>query len=1099
MPGPTIYLSENPNDFQWAIPEGRARAFEELIFRYLKKHVATQDGHVKTVPTRAVGDAGRDFEVYFKGEVELFGLKILQPSGRLTGVVFVECKSTERPRLDDGFIADASQHHEYESCAYVLVTNAVVTPYNQRRAQREWELRKSNFHLVDRRKLADEIYLRRMDEEARGLGLMLPPLSDLPEFDRSRLVISCQTESSRSVGRHVANVYMAMTNYGSESLLAELDIATDIRWLSENSYHERIIPPGFVETVELTAERREFSGPDELDLTLRVNGRSQRLTVANPPYKLTLEPPFTGESHRRIMREIRMAAETASGFNLVSVQGEAGVGKTRTVKEALEPLRNGKLTFFSYIFSRHQGVPSFEDFYDTFGLTSESATVTDAAARVSELIHLAAKTEAPVFIHFEDLHHADEGVLKVFKQVALRPPGCVAPLILIATGRDDHTFPNEEYYSFLQLVTDRALDHVRSYTIPPLTNKDAETLIRSVVVDMPEPGVGRVLTLGQNNPFVILEVLQYLLDIRLVKLLSHRTVGVLNPEVFAGRDGLPKTVEELYDRRLASLKAASSFGELANAFLIAASFFGFIIEPSVRRTFFDGEEEGEEAWALLRERRFVKEDADDRETTFAHENLLHHARRVARRPENAEESSSLILDRPGLAKRLDVLDLGEICYLHKDYADAFKSFTHVWERIQAVTNFSSEEINKNYFRYLPPLFHAARAAGEAKASLSKVALAHGYMGVHNFPLVVAEKACAISEELLGEIYQGRNEGLREKLAVRQLRAHALQNMGRTSQAIKEMLEIEAALVEMNQHWPEVEFDLYDRMQTYYQKINHQEMVRFYSRQAGRSVEQSGDAKLRAAHLITQSIISMFSGEQEARRRAAEAHEASKLVRVERFITYTRLTELVVETLYSRQDPAVLKPVYEEARGMLRDAAWNNFSDSIMRIELLLATLALNCYEDIRERHDRARFHINSGQANSLRFGNGLFDWAFDNLTAVIDLEEGKEENVRRRFRSCLERLNKRGLTFLGAQSGIYPNTFAISNIVRFFGQFKDSECIELIRSAFSTYNNLFLEDEHEGIALVARAVKGRSIFCPERLKFQMLRYPAPDGYFTPVF
>jgi predicted ATPase len=38
------------------------------------------------------------------------------------------------------------------------------------------------------------------------------------------------------------------------------------------------------------------------------------------------------------MREIRMAAETASGFNLVSVQGEAGVGKTRTVKEALEPL-----------------------------------------------------------------------------------------------------------------------------------------------------------------------------------------------------------------------------------------------------------------------------------------------------------------------------------------------------------------------------------------------------------------------------------------------------------------------------------------------------------------------------------------------------------------------------------------------------------------------------------------------------------------------------------------------------------------------------------------------------------------------------------------
>lgn len=1096
MPGRTIYLSDNPNDFQWAIPEERARAFEDLVSEYLRRHVATQSGRVKTIRTRAVGDAGRDFEVYFDGEVELFGLKILQPPGR-SGVVFVECKSTERPRLDDGFIADASQHHEYESCAYVLVTNAVVTPYCQQRAQREWELRQSTFHLVDRRKLVDEIYLRQMDKEAARLGLRLPPPSQLPGFDRSRLVISCQTESFQSVGSHIVNAYMAMTNHGTESVLAELDIATDMRWLSPDSHYERMIQPGFVETVELTARRQEFSGPDELDLTLRVNGRAQRLTVANPSYKLTLEPLFTGESHRRIKREINASAEVATGFNLISVQGEAGAGKTRTVKEALEPLRNGRLNFFSYIFSRHQGAPSFEDFYETFGLKGGSAD-DDAAARVSELLRLAAKTEAPVLIHFEDLHHADEGVLKVFKQAALRPLSSASPLILIVTGRDDHTFPNEEYYSFLQLVTNQALDHVRSYTIPPLTDEDAETLIRSVVVNMPEPGVERVLALGQNNPFVILEILQYLLDVRLVKLLSRRTVGVLNPEVFAGRNGLPETVEELYDRRLASLKGAAA-GELANAFLIAASFFGFIIEPDVRRTFFDGEETGEESWALLCERRFVREDSAGGETTFAHENLLHHARRVARRPENAEESASLILDRPGLAKRLGALDLGEVYYLHKDYADAFESFEEVWERVQRVTNFSSEEIDKNYFRYLPPLFHAAKASGAAETHLSKVALAHGYMGVHNFPLVVAENACAISEGLLGEIYPGRKEGLRQKLAVRQLRAHALQNMGRTSQALKEMLEIEAALVESGEHWPEVEFDLYDRLQTFYQKINHEEMVRFYGRQTSKSVEQSGDKKLRAAHLITQSVVSMFSGEQQALTRATEAYNASVAVEIPRFITYTRLTQLVVGALYSRQERAVLQPIYDEARTMLRDAAWNNFSDSIMRIELLLGTLALNCYEDVGERHEMARFHVDSGQANSLRFGNGLFDWAFDNLAAVIDLEEGRDEDGRRRFRSCLERLNKRGLTFLGAQSGIYPNTYAVSNIVRFFGQFKDSECIELIRSAFSTYDNRFLEGEHEGVALVARAVRGRAIFCPERPKFQMLRYPVADGYFTPVF
>ena len=1098
MPGRTIHLTKNPNDFKWSIPIGKGRAFEDLIHKYLKRFVATRDGRIRVVRTRATGDSGRDFEVYFSGEVELFGLKINQPTNGAAAVVFVECKSTEHDRLDDAFIIDASQHQDFEACSYILVTNAVLTPYSQHRARLEWERRKSIFRLVDRRRLLDELSARQLGAEASALGLPLPAASTLPPIDRSRVVVSCQTEQRVLPERQVAHLYMAMSNYGSESVLSEIGVATDLRWSAGRDRHVRVIEPGIVETLELTADRQEFEGPSDLDLTLSVNGRSQRLTVTRPNYSLTFEPQFIGESHRRIAGDIRKHVESTTGFALFSIQGEAGVGKTRTVKEALAPLTDGQIECFTYHFSRHQTGPSFEDFYEAFGINGKQSS---SPTRVSHIIEIAASVGVPVLINFEDLHHADESVIRSLKQLVLEPPACAASLVLIITGRDDHTFPNEEYYSFLQLVSDQHSETVHGYTIQPLTDQDAETLIRSVVVDMPDPGVRRVQALGQNNPFVIVEILQYLLDARLAQLLSHRTIGVLNPEVFAGRSGLPATVEELYDRRLASLKEAPH-GKLAREFLIVASFFSFIIDDEIRRAFFDGEEAGDECWSLLCERRFVKEDGSAaREATFAHENLLHYMRRMVRRPENAEASASLILSRPGLAKRLDAFDLGEAFYLYQDFQKAFERFTEIWERIQATTNFSSEEIDKRYFSYLPALFRAAFAVGTPAEARAKVALAYSYMGVHNYPLVVAEDACAASGEMLKEIYPNDGDGLRPKLAVRQLRAHALQNMGRTGQALREMLEIEAAMSEGGRDWHELEYDLFDRLQEYYRKLNHVELAQFYGRRARNSAARVHDEKLIASHLITQSLVCLYSGKREAGKRAAEARRMSERVGIQRFIMYTRLTELVVETLYSHQNPEVLRGIRDEARAMLRDAAVTSFSDSIMRLELLLGTLALNCYEEPEERHAIARYYIECGQANSLRFGNGLFDWAFDNLAAVVDLQDvaRSDEEVRRRFRSCLERLRRRGLTFLGAQSGIYPNSFAISNVVRFYGQFQDSVGVELMRSAFSAYDNSFLEDESASLELVRRAVHGHPIFWPQKSRFQMMRYPVHGGYFTPVF
>lgn len=1098
MLGRTKYLGDNPNDFVWSVPEGKGQAFEKLIQTYLKKWVATRDGRVKVLKTPKSRDAGRDFEIAFSGEIELFGLHFASPTS--TALISVECKSTKNDSLDDEFIVDASQHQDAQAVAYILVTNAVITPYSQHRAQVEWRRRDTVFCLVDRRRLADELHRKAMSGEAKRLGLGLPQRSRLPSFDSDRLVVSYQSDQKISIGTQLAKVLVALNNYRVCDVFVDLRVATDLRWSPNATAYEHVIGPGQLETIELLAERREFEGPGDLDLTLSVNGRAQRLTVPSRNRTVIFEPEFVGDNHRRIAQEIQSRAEAGNAFSLISVQGEAGVGKSRTVQEALRPLQNGQMEILPFNFQRHQQTLTFDEFCARFELPNALNGITEPSARISRLIQLAVETAAPMIILFEDLHHAEDAVIKTFKKLILNPPKCSAPLVLIVTGRDDHTYPNQEYFSLLQLVADQELQHVKNYTVKPLEDKDAERLIRTVVVNMPDCGVERVQKLGENNPFILVEVLQYLLDVGLAQLLSRRTVGVLKPEIFAGRNGLPKSVELLYQLRWSTL-AATKYGKLATEFLTVASFFGFEISEDFRQAFFDGDDTADDCWALLCERRFVKEDPSSLQLTFAHENLLTQLRSLARRAENSERSASLILNRPGLAKRLSLFDLGEVFFMQKDYAKAFECFSEIWNRIQQITNFSSEEIEKSYFRYLPILFQTAMATKATSSALCKVALANGYMGVHNFPLMIGEKACAVSREMLDQLYPTSRGGLREKLAVRQLRAHALQNMGNIGLALKEMLEIEAAIRTGKHDWPELEFDLYDRFQAYYRRSNHIELAQFYGRQAKASVDRANDNKLHAAHLITQSVVALFSGEQTARTAASKAHQASKRVKIRRFITYTRLTELIVETLYSQHEAGRLKAVFDEGRQMLREAALENFSDSIMRLDLLLATLALNCFKDRDERLFQARYYIDSGQANSIRFGHGLFDWAFDNLAAIVDLNDSGQshESVRARFRSCMERLRIRGLTFVGSESGTFPTSFAISNAVRCLGGYQESLGIELIQSMITAYDNRFLEDDRVCGELVRKAIKASPIFWPEQTKFQMLRYPRQKGYFTPVF
>jgi hypothetical protein len=1097
MFGKTRTTDWDPNAFVWRVPADKAERFEEFIAYFMKRRFGDLRTGVSVHRTPRSGDQGRDIEVIYRNVLDLGGARLLPPGGGRSARLFIECKATSSARLDDSFLIDATQHEGEDLDVYALATNGVITPYVHYRAAQAWAQRGTRFVLLDRgrlyRALSDADFLA--EAVSRGIAPETPPS---PELLEGRLWAAAQSVGAAGDGAKALQTYLVVRNQAPTPQRVSLSLASDILWSSDGADREFVLDAGEDLAQLVRSERQRLDLQSSLRLSLSSEGRSSALVLIAAKPQLVLEPPFMGRGHLDLRLRLRQGFERASGFQIVSVHGEAGVGKTRTVEEALRPVENSRFVFRAACDPRtgRFDIARLAEDIAIAALRDDDASA-DRPDSLRDLIPYLQRIGLPAILLLEDLHHASPDDITILKEFVARPPDMSEPTTFIVTGRDDHTFPNADYYAFLDIVQGAGRDCVEAHELGRLSDADTANLIRAVAANLPEAAVARVEQLGQNNPFIIIEVLQYLLDVGLARLLSRRTIGVLDPERFKGLDALPSAVEELYERRFEALQSSPG-GDPAFRFIRAASFFSADSVDDLAEVW--PEASKTETIRLLIARRFVTQDERTDRLQFAHENLYHFLRRWIRRSDRAASDVQDLLTCEPFVALLGDLARGEAFSLAGRHAEAFALFRPAWDAVRAMTNFSSEEIDRSFYPFLPALFVSARAMAEDAGGLAKVASALGYMGVHNFPLLQGEQACQRAEEMLDLVFGDTGAGAEYRMAIGQLRSHALQNMGRTGVALRRMIELEAHFKETGDAPPTVAFDLYDRLQEHYRKANHGALMDHYGRLAAVAAAASRDEKIGAAHLITMSLTRIYRRGRQAVEGAERAIAAAERTGIQRFIVYNQLTGLIAGIFSAGQAPLAFREIFDEARELLRIAALNTFSDSIIRLQLLLATLAPHVHADIAEGRRIARLFIAAGQESSVRFGIGLYDWALDNLAGALDLSDTdtSPEQARQRFDTCLERLRRRGLTFVGACSGTYPNVHAIANILRFRASFRESDAVELIRREITAYDAQLTSTEEAALPLVGAALAGRPVFWPSG-HAEMLRLPGEAGYFTPIF
>jgi DNA-binding CsgD family transcriptional regulator/tetratricopeptide (TPR) repeat protein len=280
-------------------------------------------------------------------------------------------------------------------------------------------------------------------------------------------------------------------------------------------------------------------------------------------------PPIVGRSREQAMlRDILDRAQTGRGcFALLA--GEAGIGKTTLVRWVEElATRRGSVVLTGGFYDLNASLPygGWREALDPLLASTSSfpaalvahdggsaVTVTSQGEWFLAVRGLLRDASAvrPVVVVLEDLHWADAASLDLLRYLARRITA--APVLLLATYRDDELSPHEPLYQLLpDLVREACAERLH---LPRLIADDVREIVASAY-RLGDDEVSRLTDFlqahAEGNPFFIGEMLRTLQE--------HR---VLVPRDDGWRLGdvevvsVPLVVQQLVHRRVTRLESSA--------------------------------------------------------------------------------------------------------------------------------------------------------------------------------------------------------------------------------------------------------------------------------------------------------------------------------------------------------------------------------------------------------------------------------------------------------------------------------------------------------------------------------------------------------------
>lgn len=1006
------YITPNINKQAWNIGEEIGHSFEEYIFKVLVKCLnATFSKDINIQQTKATRDGGKDIIIDSSKDIDLFGVPITL-KGKDKIRIYLECKSSNYDTiLYDKFAKNAVLAGQDCVDYLVLVTNKTITPFSYYSTEELTANYGCEFVLVDQYILANYLKCHNLDKWNY----------DKPSFDNSKISLSYQVSKGSYYRKPNFELYILCRNYSGKLTECEVELLTDRNWRISGDKMQFVIDTNKSKCLKLIISREFFDGLDDILLQLSFNKNRNIIQLEGGSLAYNFELPLTGTKHKEIIRDIEDSALHASAFTWVNLYGEAGIGKTRIIEELSKGFWKDNVRYFFFTCESSKKQSTFDGL---LGYINKILSRRIVASSIKDLLFQINDTFLWTVVVVEDIHNADDDFLKMLQDL-LKETNLEITVLLVTAGRDDYTVYNETYFSFLEALKIASPSYMHNYQVTAFTDCECKNLIKRIITDIPSIALERIHRASKNNPFFLVQYIEYLLETKMVNLLNRNTVGIPNIHSFSEKVYIPKGVEDVIEKRYKVLEQFPS-GTKLQSFLIAAALYGIHFPKKLLFLyFFESEYTNVE---ILFCNHFFKY-TDSETIQFDHESLYLFVKNRKIRKKDELKIAQYIYLKSELFQLYPELKQGVILYKIKKYVDAKKKLIKPIQEIEAMDNVSSENVSSQYYEYFEYIYNIVKLEKNI-AFMKKVIRAKVYVAMHNLAIGQAQQAFEQVFDLI-EKNHGMDENL--YLEIKQLQASYFLHIGMVSRARGIMLDLLAIERTTPDKFDDsIRFNLFERAASLYIHSNHLSPAIEYNKLAYQIADNQNNDKLRALTKINEAKLWFFSDINKSYELMQEAKCYLIKKRVPRINCHNELGLLTAEMVLTKCNESVIKMQISRAKELLEKSIEINYPLDIIRSHFLLAVLYFVKEDKVLQ---LSKKHIEAGVDASVRYGILKLAGNFFNLKALIAMEEKQNnEYIMSLYDTMIDYLKQEDLLFLGNLDFTYSNIILLTNYLIFLNE-----------------------------------------------------------------
>ena len=1012
-----------------SLPGFTDRGFEQFVFDALLQSLAAQDvdfGRCRVDLTPKSADRGRDVTITNFTAGALLGFRYPQPQPQ---TIIVECKLVGGQRLSfEHVAANVLQLENSGPATFLLVTNATLTPRALTLIHDHCDRMGMHFHLID---------AYNFDRHFSGVGEYKggnqDPDGTSLDSASARLQVSYQALRNIEPSGPGFTVHVAVRSFGQGPVEAGVSLHSTRDWTDVSGLKRvRHLYGDDLSCFTLRLIPKGARVKDTAKLSLAIDGRRELFDAKLSGNDDLIDLPLFGDSILHAIESYDRRWRAGITPQVLHLHAPSGTGKTRFLHEIARRVGSGS-NGPAWFRLRDDGTAIVQS--HSAGTKSKKRLNTVTQEEMLRQVKTPRSSKpSPELIFIDDLHVAKNETLDAIESIVFSSS---EQQRLILAGRSDPLFRQARYEAFARLFKETADGlHHEQLNFEYLTNDEVTATLGSLIPGQAVEPLSALTHATSIRPVDLVHYIHSLLERGFIYWVDENKLAV-NYERSDAIDGA--TLTSALSSEILAYRFEYLDGVRIGGFTLSDVFTLLALIDSPKLTF-----------AVLERLRthhaisgdllayWFEEESSAGVAFLGHDTIKEFLTKHFYRFDKKRAFGGVLQYFPEISQELSPLKLAAVRLHERDIRGATPALAELAKGMRQVKNISCLSLEEIEYEDLSSLlFVLTHKDRLCDTVLSRALIARAYLNMHARDFVDGLLDCINLLALIDGLQRTDSTRLM-RLAVRQLLAHGLLNSGDMRTALTLMQEVENSILESDASNTAgaIEFDMCDRLQSYYMQQSAFELARSFLFRGRAKAYRTKDQALINISLSAEFHLHRYLDAEEGLRMALRQRHHADEYAPHRLKLHAQVNEAAAR--WALHGPVAPDETIEILDAVRLISERNSFGHLVPRVDYLKALDAYHRLErddgDVREFGEL----VTKTQRSAFRYGYCEYNWLAENLRLLREIDQGGDAlSVERIANRLVDDLARDGLTFVAEDYLCYQNIVVLSNALRALYTFTD--------------------------------------------------------------